>query len=89
MMAHKALVRVTPELISEMCKEDWRIPSDDTASIKCLHGVPSDAKYIRSFYDSKHDCFVLVFEHPSFVEAVEGDEFPVIKVVYQRESIVE
>lgn len=85
-MSHKAFVRVSPTLIAEMCKEGWKIPSDDTASVKCLQGVPSDAKYIRSFYDPEHDFLILVFEHSSFPEVDEGGQFPLINIVFQREN---
>lgn len=86
MMAHQIGVVISGELFSEICRTGWKIPSDDTVSIRCIQGVPPDAKRIRSFYDSENDKFILIFEHQSFQDIEQGNRIPEIKVVFQREN---
>lgn len=75
---------VSPILLSEMMVVGWKIPNDGRYSIETIEGVPTDAKYLRGFYDSQSDLFGLVFEHESFAETQRGQALPNIYVTYQQ-----
>jgi len=85
-MSKQVSVRVSPELLAQMCSTDWCIPRHDLESIWCVEGVPPGARYIRGFYDSMRDEFGMVFEHESFADIESGNALPEIKVVIQRET---
>ncbi len=84
-MSKQVSVRVSPELLAQMCSVEWSIPDSGLESIWCVEGVPASAKYIRGFYDSMRDEFGMIFEHESFAEVEPGKALPEIRVVFQRE----
>jgi len=47
------------------------------------HGLPQDARYIRSDVDYLGYCRILV-EHPSFPELKDGEEIPQINLTFEK-----
>lgn len=55
----------------------------DPIKLKCIKGVPKDAKFITSYEEKQSSAVVLVFEHPSFPLTEMGSLFPYGQLAYQ------
>lgn len=57
-------VLITAELLPDFFK--------DRGLIRVVKPLPEDAKLLRFHYDSRIDCFVLIFESSEWEEVIEG-----------------
>jgi hypothetical protein len=44
--------------------------------VRCIKGIPKDARMVNSFYDGYKQTVVFVYEHESFYAVSEGDTIP-------------
>lgn len=70
MMARLMKVHVAPEFVL------GTMVTGVTGRIACISGVPSDTRIAWSYYDAPSNSFVMVIEHPSFVDLPEGGTPP-------------
>lgn len=50
---------------------NWHKPGEITFPV--FTSIPSDAKYVRSYYDNERDCLMVILEHPDFLETHVGN----------------
>ena len=65
-------VRVSPELLAL-----WITQGQET-HVRCVVGLPPDARGLYAFNNPEWGCVMLVFEHESFPEVEEGAMLPTI-----------
>lgn len=75
---HRVIVKMAPTLLQALITEGnkW-IESEGIVSVK--QGLPADAKFLRAWYeggDGRNGTIVLLFEHPSFPEVIDGNRYP-------------
>ena len=72
--SRRKFVLFSPELIHEWIIQGSEMPPN---YVKCIAGIPEDAKFISGDYDPLRRAYVAVYEHPSWpeIEIGVGPEF--------------
>ena len=82
-----AAVPVSGELLQQFFTEGWSPGPGRT--IRCAKGLPPGAKPAFEMYDYAHPgapVISFVFEHESFDLVHEGEEIPLLDVVFQEQA---
>lgn len=53
------------------------------ATVRCMAGIPADARFLSAHNDYQSRSIVVVFEHPLFDEVEEGTEFPIVHASFE------
>lgn len=75
---HIKIMCIPARMIEQLVREG--------AAVRCVHGVPVDAKLVRMHEDVLRDEFVLTFTHPSFPRVKLGTIPPIDEVVFEELS---
>jgi len=67
----RAYVLMTPEFIGDICK-----PSEPGYLFKIKSIIPIDAQFITASYSYEHGSFMVIFEHDSFEDILQGNRMP-------------
>ena len=78
-MTNRRLVKVpiTFELIDKMMRSPYLI---NAKIVRCIKGIPSDAKLVSSFTDHQRQVGYLVYSHYTFDKVPHGEELPEFNV---------
>lgn len=58
-------IRISGELLRDMLTQDSDV-TRPVQALKCIEGLPKDAKLISAFYEVAEDHLVIMFSHESF-----------------------
>lgn len=75
-------VSVLIDLFQEMITAGYTV--GDYSIVKCVEGLPCDAKFITGRVDEDGRVIKLVFSHPSFKEILWGQVIPEMDIVLSR-----
>ena len=75
---------VSAELMAEVMRQGWIIPSHDTVAVMCEQGIPPDAKFVGASSSPSDLSVWFFFEHESFDIVPEGGTIPAVQIVHRR-----
>lgn len=81
-MCRAKAVAISIELIAQMVREDWSTPLG--FFIKCMDGLPKDAKATAAMVNNTSNEIYIVFEHDSFPLLMLGDLVPFESITFQK-----
>ena len=82
MNKRRMMVRVTPEILGELCKS-----TGNDCMIIAIDGVPKDAELVAVNYSYMEGCFFASFTHDSFEEVEVGMCAPEKIITHTRYTV--
>lgn len=76
-------VPVAVEMLVQMVREDYLTPGP----MKCIKGVPADAKFEGATIDPGDGAALLLFSHPSFKPLFPGEPIPRVISAHRRTDV--
>ena len=75
-----ALIECSPYFIIDYLKMNGLSRKEGFSSITQITGgaIPDESHVVRSFYDARHDVFVVVLTSETFAEVPDGDVIPTL-----------
>jgi len=81
---HLKCVEVSIRLLKEMFTTGYRAPH-----FQIQAGIPADAVVVQSTVDALRDVLVLLVEHPSFPETVDGDVIDSLYIATTKSTFID
>lgn len=70
--------------ISQQLFRDLLVVSDRSVHVRCVEGLPSDARLINHGYDVQRDMHYLVFESAEWEPVMPFEQLPILNISLQR-----
>lgn len=82
----RRIVRISPEIIQELVTQGHTI--GEGCIVRTKEGVPEGATLLRCWIEQEwhpDGCIVMLFEHPSWSETVDGTHYQTMTPMFTRE----
>jgi hypothetical protein len=79
------VVRITGELLAHMLTQGWQCPDRAGAVVRCVKGLPADARLMGVQWEPMNRCAAFVFQSADWEPVPDGNALPEVRVEYVHE----